>query len=286
MYPLTSYLGSSKEILFRMLNDRHGSYLNPNAIDASYPIACGPTTTKVHLSPYREDHTRGTVTVEYDRWDLGQFFYGVTVTTSLKTPSTVERVCQEILDKHHVEIDPNDVELSPLPEREHLIPYRFTLKAKPTSLLWVGEMHIWGMADSHLSKAFQYQLIAPNGFLQKRNAYLYAVEHDLTGLDDHVVDSLLEEEVISTLNPTTHHLLAFLKERTGESWTVTRQRKNRNLFGGRVKIEDGVLAIVLGPLCHDLYGPLIFEPPKPDTDYPVIDLDGFQIDTPLDQLLT
>lgn len=281
---LSSYLGETKELFIRLINQKYDSFLKASELDVSLPVAGTGTHTHVRLTPYASSTARGVLTLSYNRWDLSQFFYGTTIATTLDDTLSITRICQEIEEKFKVSIDPDDIEPIDLPTTTHPAPLHIVLNAKSTSLLWTGSLEVWGLTNSASFSIFEKNMLSFNGAGQKNNAYLYSVDYDLTGVSEELRAALLEMAFVGTYNNTTRTLVSFLKQRTGEDWVISRQSLVNNLFGAQISEIDGYLTITLGNLCRNLYGGIVFGIIQPVTETVATDLNGFDSPYPLDTL--
>lgn len=127
--------------LLVIINEACGTTLNPNQIRVKQITSLGDRETKVRLEAFKPRNKfdkqvyKGEADFTYNRLDVGQVL-GFEYSIRTPLPSTTQDVLEAITETVGVVFDENDFEL----EVVQNTPY--TLKAKPESLRWVGQVEL------------------------------------------------------------------------------------------------------------------------------------------------
>lgn len=247
-----------KEILFDFINRKNQIHLLPSDYVLGLPVAIDRTLTTVDVAPSCTNPQTGIVTFEYHRNDMEHFFFGVNLTFYTNDVVTVESVCHLIYDKYRVHIDPDEMLLESVTLGINE-PYVVKLKAKPESLLWIGEIGVWVLPDGDISEALvEYGLSKP--FNEKCiNGYLYSQEYFFSDLPNDVVALLTKDKVIHTNDTETVSLLNYLTDVTGDPWNISLRKEKFNLYNATViKHTDNLIVLQLSSHNVNVFGILLF----------------------------
>lgn len=262
MYPpLPSFDEDEKTLLFKLLNRQYNTHLDANQIDVSRPTRVRDTLTKITLTPYASSPLRNSVELTYRRVDLTSFFYGETITVSWDPELSIDTLCQKLESQYNVRLDPLGFILTKDNVVPPSLPQVITIEASPDNVFWTGRLTAWMVGDDILSQEFHRNFTSPVGIRQKKNIYTYGQHYVLNTLDHNVVSALVGLQTLTTLNPTTHSFITYLKEQTGDDWCVEKTVKDFNLYGAKVRRphddpESPILLLTLGSACNNLFGTL------------------------------
>lgn len=127
--------------LLILVNQQAGSSLNPNQIKAAVVESLGGTLTRVTLSAFAPEQEwiaqeyQGNKVLTYHRLDLATFFHsGFTVEAHL--PLTVHSLLEKLNQRQGLVFADSDFDQAVISTSP------FTLKAKATSLRWVGQVPV------------------------------------------------------------------------------------------------------------------------------------------------
>jgi len=127
--------------LLVIINEACGTMLNPNQIRVKQVTSLGGRATKVRLEAFKPRNKfdkqiyKGEADFTYNRLDVGQVL-GFEYAIRTPVPSTTQDILAVISETVGIVFDENDFEL------EVVANTPYTLKAKPESLRWVGQVEL------------------------------------------------------------------------------------------------------------------------------------------------
>lgn len=289
MYPpIYRYDGSTHRLFFSLLRRTNGVELNEEDVSISRPIPEGYNQTSVILTPKPSSPLTGQVKLFYNRLSLTHFFFGVPLSLDGLDNITPQTVCQALLLRWSVWIDPVDVLISIEPTRpQH--PTRIKIVAKETSLVWVGSIEAWVLPSGYLGRVFKDHELSFNDCPTKQNGFLYSIDRQINDLYEQDVGWLSEGSMIHTRNEDTIHLLDELKRLTDDRWVIHHHESDFNLMGSSV-IYHGrwdeynpnhhVIVLELGVRCKNLFGFILlhYTSTSLSTQITQLNLNGFTHD--------
>lgn len=177
-------------------------------------------------------------TYRYKRLDLSEFFRSATVLgiPNIQLPLNTYQVMTEIGRVNNITFDLEDFEIETLTTYDRT----YTIKAKPTSLRFYGEMQVRLLPNliediSGYTKVLQpdtYALPNVNTNPKKANGIYYVTGYDFT---EH--RELLKVIQVDKPKPPGKKLAAILEKVTGFKFTLSTDPKEKNLY------MDAVLGI-------------------------------------------
>lgn len=266
MYPpIYRYDGSTYELFFALLRQTNNVHLDEEDVSISRPMPEGYHQTSVVLSSKPSSPLTGQVKLYYNRLSLSHFFFGVPIQFDGLEEINPQTVCEALLLKWSVWVDPDDVLISIEPTRpQH--PTRLKITAKETSLTWVGSIEAWALPSGYLGRVFKDYELSFNDCPVKQNAFLYSIDRQINDLYESEVRWMEEGTVIHTRTSNTQHLLNEMKRLTGDQWSIHHHPSGFNLMGARVVYrglyDDTnpnhlVVVLFLSDKCRNLFGTLL-----------------------------
>lgn len=262
--PLFRFSSVPNALLLDLVNLANDTHLKPGDISFGFPVAKGRTLTEIPVTPDYYSPLSGTTTVSYHRLDLNNFFFGIPITIESNEEITPEFIQRHVLGRWEVNLDPNEIEIVQNTFGDYF-PKQIHIRAKSTSLVWVGEVEAWVLSPGHIGNVFRHFDFSFNDRTSKRNAFLYSIERGLSDIPQEVIDYCEIGRNFNTYDEHSHKVIRLLKDITGDPWVIEPVSRAFNLKFAKVTyhgpLHDDtvyrVIVIELRDLCNNLYGNLV-----------------------------
>lgn len=258
-----------KDLVVALINNANATHLDPQDIELSDPISDGHRHARIMVIPSDLSPLSGRVEVTYQRYSLNYFFFGIPIHIQTNDDVTKEMIQEIILNRYQANLSPEEFDIETETFGEHY-PYKVVVKARDTSLVWVGSFELWVHVEGDLGMVFNDHAISFNDNTKKVNAFPYSVDRNLAEWPQDVIDYLTVGRSINTLSFETMAMLRALQDQTGDPWVLKNQIEDDfNIYGADVVYHgelddsgDQVIVIGLGRWCTNLRG-LLFIPYTP-----------------------
>lgn len=261
---LIDYNKTSQELLINLINIDNPTTIDFSTIAISPPIDLGKGNTQIRLSPKPTSRLKGFVDLVYSRISLDQLFYGYQI--NIKTDEEVithNFLTQYIKENFKINLN-NEFDI----KKEFFgegYPIQYTLVAKDTSLVWIGELNIWILPVSHLSVVFPEDGLPYNKDFRVQNGFIYSVSKVFENLPSEFIGWLVKDYVFDTNSLENAPFLEYLRTSTGNDWHIADNIVEFNLHGAKViyhgslnsVTNEKVLCIQLSEQCSNLTGVLV-----------------------------
>jgi hypothetical protein len=283
--------------LLDIVNFTNKSKFKLDQLAFSEPEAKGYVHTHLMVKDARSPSFVGAVELYYSRYDLATTFSenplvvdtaGVDDATLLEAIFKQQRVMFEhsgievlrtplssaifdnILDGIGVEAVAEPDTLPDLPEIDRDGNYNFTVRAKPGSLIWVGETSLLVRPTAELLERSIMVNLAVRQYLTETKdtktpiELIYAIEKDASQWGEIFAERIKTGDSITDVSP----FIDIARQLTGDNWIGTGTKANFNLRGSTVLYNgynsgefatdypefSHILVICLGDLCRNLKG--------------------------------